>query len=146
MNQTERLRQIPSVDRLLQTPMLQEAILAFGRMPVVATVRETLDTVRAEIRAGASFDLSPAALATRIVERLHERMLPSLRPVLNATGVIIHTNLGRAPLSRAAIDAIRTIGEGYSTLEYDLAAGKRGSRYTHVGDLLAELTGAEARC
>ncbi len=144
MSNTERLRQIPSVDRLLQTPMLQEAVLAFGRTPVVATIRETLDTIRAEILAGAAFDLSPAALAPRIIERLHERLLPSLRPVLNATGVIIHTNLGRAPLSHAALEAIRAIGEGYSTLEYDLAAGKRGSRYTHVGDLLAELTGAEA--
>lgn len=140
----EHLRRIPSVNRLLQTPALQEAMQAFGRAPVVAAVRETLDAVRDEIAAGRMPDLTPEALTTRIIAHLHRRVFPTLRPIINATGVIIHTNLGRAPLSQAALEAIRTVGAGYSNLEYDLESGRRGSRYTHVGELLAELTGAEA--
>ena len=69
---------------------------------------------------------------------------PSLRPVLNATGVIVHTNLGRAPLAAAAIERAARVAGGYSNLEYDLAAGARGSRHAHLGAMLAELTGAEA--
>ncbi|RME12923.1 MAG: L-seryl-tRNA(Sec) selenium transferase, partial [Ardenticatenia bacterium] len=140
----EHLRRIPSVNRLLQTPALQEAMQAFGRAPVVAAVRETLDAVRDEIAAGRIPDLTPEALTPRIIAHLHRRVFPTLRPIINATGVIIHTNLGRAPISQAALEAIRTVGAGYSNLEYDLESGRRGSRYTHVGALLAELTGAEA--
>ncbi len=137
-------RQIPSVERLLQEEPLQEAADAHGRQAVVEAVRETLEATREAIGAGQAPDLSVAGLVKAVLERLERRVTPTLRPIINATGVIIHTNLGRAPLSEAALRAMRAIGGGYSNLEYDLEAGRRGSRYTHVGALLAELTGAEA--
>src|SRR5690606_30582235 len=80
----------------------------------------------------------------RVRARLESKRRPSLRPVINATGVVLHTNLGRAPLPTAALEAIRRIAAGYANLEYDLAAGDRGSRYDHCAALLTELTGAEA--
>lgn len=111
---------------------------------MVESVRETLSRIRAAIGEGHAPDVSPSALAQQVVEALTQRFAPSLHPAINATGVVIHTNLGRAPLSQAAVEAMRALGSGYSNLEYDLEAGRRGSRYVHVGELLAELTGAEA--
>ncbi len=85
----------------------------------------------------------PASGATAIRDALAMRQRRSLRPVINATGVILHTNLGRAPLATAAVEAIRDVADGYSNLEYDLDRGTRGSRYAHCVGLLRELTGAE---
>ena len=137
------LRQLPSVDRLLQATPLAELIETYNRQMVVDAVRDALDEARAAIRSGAhppgEDDLIAAAVAR--VERL---IRPTLRPVINATGVIIHTNLGRAPLSRAAIAAMHAVATGYVNLEYDLEAGQRGSRYVHAEALLTHLTGAEA--
>jgi L-seryl-tRNA(Ser) seleniumtransferase len=131
------LRGLPSVDALLRTDGAGELIRNHGRPATVAALRTVLDEARAEGRPRAAEDLLTRAAA--VLEAA-----PSLRPVLNATGVIVHTNLGRAPLARAAIDRVGAAAAGYSTLEYDLAAGARGSRHDHLSPLLAELTGAEA--
>ncbi|MEA3342215.1 MAG: L-seryl-tRNA(Sec) selenium transferase [Chloroflexota bacterium] len=139
----EKLRQIPSVDRLLNEETVQELIAGCGRRQTVDALREALDTVRDEVRDGASAP-SPAAIAARANVYLQKRLAPTLRPVINATGVIIHTNLGRAPLSTAAREAMEAVGRGYSTLEYDLQAGQRGHRTLHAERWLCELTGAEA--
>ncbi len=116
----ERLRALPSVDRL-----------------ATSVARAELAARRAELLAGAPDDPD-------LVERARERLRPAPRRVLNATGVVIHTNLGRAPLAAAARAAVAAVAEGYSDLELDLAGGARGSRHDHVEPLLRELTGAEA--
>lgn len=137
------LQQLPSVDRLLQDERLRGAYQRFGRNVLVMAVRDVLATHREAILAGGS--PPPAAeLIGEIIRVAQLRMQPTLRPVINATGVIIHTNLGRAPLSEAALAAMREVGEDYSNLEFDLDTGGRGSRYTHVARLLAELTRAES--
>ncbi len=128
------LRQLPSVDTLLaDAPAL---VARHGR-------RRTVDALRAALaEARAAGEARPAdALLARADELLGRP--PSLRPVLNATGVIVHTNLGRAPLAAHALDRARAVAAGYANLEYDLGAGARGSRHDHLGALLAELTGAE---
>ncbi|HHS97618.1 MAG TPA: L-seryl-tRNA(Sec) selenium transferase [Chloroflexi bacterium] len=140
---SDQLRRIPSVDRLLGTPALRERAAFYGRRLVVAAVRETLARVREEARAGAEVPPQEALIA-RIVADLEHRLAPLLRPVINATGVIIHTNLGRAPLSAAARAAVAAAAQGYSNLEYDLPEGRRGHRIDHVERLLCELTGAES--
>ncbi|NLV74064.1 MAG: L-seryl-tRNA(Sec) selenium transferase [Chloroflexi bacterium] len=139
----EALQRLPAVDRTLQTPEAAELTDRYGHAWVVAAIREELDEQRARIRAGEpSIDLSE--LVGRVRQRLAEQGTPSLQGVINASGVIVHTNLGRAPLSTAAATAAAEIAAGYSNLEYDLPAGKRGSRYVHARELLTRLTGAEA--
>ncbi|MDY7080763.1 MAG: L-seryl-tRNA(Sec) selenium transferase [Chloroflexota bacterium] len=140
---TDKLRQLPSVDRLLGEEAIQELIVVYGRRQTVNAVRETLDTVRDEVRSGADVP-DVTTLVTWTDERLQEHLAPTLRPVINASGVIIHTNLGRAPLSSAACAAMEAVSRGYSTLEYDLLAGQRGHRTIHAERLLCELTGAGA--
>jgi L-seryl-tRNA(Ser) seleniumtransferase len=137
------LRKLPSVDRLLGQESVGELIDSFGRTATVDAVRAALDRARDEVRAGA-----PAPTANALVEfaadQLRGRLSASLGRVINATGVIIHTNLGRAPLSDAALQATEAVSRGYSTLEYDLDRGMRGQRSVHNEALLCELTGAEA--
>lgn len=136
-------RSLPSTDRLLARPELGEAIAQFGRQTVRDAARRLLEAVRAEIAAGAS---TPGVvdLSARLLAGLKRDLAPSLRPLINATGVIIHTNLGRVPLSSAAQQAMIEAAAGYSNLEYELETGQRGSRYSHVERLLCELTRAEA--
>jgi L-seryl-tRNA(Ser) seleniumtransferase len=125
------LRDLPSVDELsraIDDPLAVEA------------ARAVLARARDEIRAGGD----PGDLEARLVEELGRARAPRLRRALNATGVIVHTNLGRAPLSEAALERVREVGGGYSNLEYDLVAGSRGSRQDHAADVLRRLTGAEA--
>jgi L-seryl-tRNA(Ser) seleniumtransferase len=130
---SERLRALPSVDRLAA-----QVAAADGATPAEATAaaREALDARRAALLAGAEDDGDLVADACA-------RLRPSLRRVLNGTGVIIHTNLGRAPLADAAVAAVADAARGYVNLELDLASGRRGARDVHVAALLAELTGAE---
>ena len=142
-DKSARLRSLPSVASLLAQPAILDLIDAHSRDPVLAAIRAALDAARKGILAGQELDLSPAALVEQVERRLLASMQPSLVPLINATGVIIHTNLGRAPLSSTA-QAAMTEAAGYSNLEYDLEAGRRGSRWTQAGDLLRELTGAEA--
>lgn len=136
-------RALPSVDDLLQNHTLRGYERKVGRAVVIEAVRAGLEQARAEIRAGRGAPM-PALLLDSITERIEQSVRPTLRRVINATGVILHTNLGRAPLSQDAIAAIQEAAGSYSNLEYDLAAGERGSRYVHAEDLIKRLTGAEA--
>jgi L-seryl-tRNA(Ser) seleniumtransferase len=138
------LRALPAVDKLLADPRAAGLIAAYGRDTVTAAVRAALDAARERARAGEPIDPDPGALIDEVAQHLRRRFTPSLRPVINATGVIIHTNLGRAPLSAAAQAAILAAAAGYSTLEFDLKTGKRGSRLVHAEAVLREITGAEA--
>jgi L-seryl-tRNA(Ser) seleniumtransferase len=137
------LRDLPSVDRLLQAATTAGLQSRFGHPLTLQALHETLDEARGMIRGGGQppDDNTLIAEASR---RLEAWLAPTLRPVINATGVILHTNLGRAPLSRSATQAMLNVADGYSTLEYDLAAGKRGSRETHAEALLRRLLDAEA--
>ncbi len=128
------LRSLPSVDALAARLDAPHAL-------AVAAARSTIERRRDELRAGATGE---ADLEARARAELHRGRQPSLRRVLNATGVLLHTNLGRAPLPAAAREAVARAAEGYSNLELDLASGERGSRHDHVAGLLCELTGAEA--
>jgi len=131
-----RLRDLPSVDELLR----DERLAAEPRALALAAARDALDRAREEIRAGAD----PGDLVERALAELAATRRLSLRRVLNASGVLIHTNLGRAPLATAALERVAEIGGGYSNLEYDLTTGSRGSRQDHLAPLVRRLTGAEA--
>ena len=135
-------RKLPAVDALLRLPAIALLAAEAGTQTVTETLREILAQARADIAAGGSAP-EPDAWPVLAADALAESMLPSLRPVINATGVIVHTNLGRAPLSAAARQAVHEAVAGYSNLEYDLEAGSRGSRYDHSRAALCELTGAE---
>ena len=142
---TNPYRGLPSIDRLLHHPAL-EALRA--RYPAERLTRHArIVLARARTRLSDSADAVPPdldSLAVAVTSHLEEVTTPSLRPLINAAGVILHTNLGRAPLSPAAIAAMARIGRGYSNLEFDLPSGERGSRFDHLESLLQELTGAEA--
>jgi L-seryl-tRNA(Ser) seleniumtransferase len=140
---------IPGVDTVLAQPLVRALLDELPREVVVACIRECVADVRAERQAGQSDSVpSPEDTAVQVAEkvtgRLAEQRRPSLRRVINATGVILHTNLGRAPLGGDALDALRQVGGAYCNLETDLASGERSKREMHVAGLLAELTGAEA--
>ncbi len=137
------LRQIPSVERVVQ----EVERTAGGRYPralVVACAREAVEDARARARRGEPVDVAVPALAERVRALAARRAALTLRRAVNATGVILHTNLGRAPLSDAARAAVLDVLSGYSTLEVDAASGGRGSRHHHIEPLLRDLTGAEA--
>ena len=131
-----KLRDLPSVDELLRDELLA------GQPHGLAAdaARAVLDRAREEIRAGGA----PESLVDAVLAELAGARRPSLRRVLNATGVLVHTNLGRAPLADAALARLQEVGGGYSNLEYDLERGERGSRQDHLASLLGRLTGAEA--
>jgi L-seryl-tRNA(Ser) seleniumtransferase len=140
MPKNDSLRGLPSVDRLLMHPLL--AGRAGGPLRAAAA-RMALNEARAGVRSG---EAAPnlEALVVRAAAALTQMERPSLRPVINATGVILHTNHGRAPLSDAALAAMQLAGLGYSNLEFDLESGGRGSRFSHLDELLQRVTGAEA--
>jgi L-seryl-tRNA(Ser) seleniumtransferase len=139
----EQLRLLPSIDELLHSPAGQHLVERYSRPLTLRAVRASIAQARANIRDGALCPSSEELLAAA-EHMLEQEQLPNLRPIINATGVIINTNLGRAPLSQQALAAVRHIANGYSNLEYNLETGERGSRHTHVATLLRELTGAEA--
>lgn len=138
------LRELPSIDRLLRAPGGDELRAAFGRTLAIEALRATLDATRAAIRDGLAERPPDYDLVAAAHEWATDLLAPTLRPVINATGIIVHTNLGRAPLSEAALAAVAAAAAGYATLEYDLAGGRRGSRAVHAEHLLTRLTGAEA--
>lgn len=138
------LRTLPAVDQLLNTPAGLDLIARYGRSQTVDALRSELEATRIRLRARDSIAAGSDAIFERVTRALENTFRPSLRAVINATGVIIHTNLGRAPLSFAAQDAIREVAAQYNTLEFDLDEGKRGSRLAHAGRLIAEIAGAEA--
>lgn len=139
------LKRIPKVDRVLKWPEITALLKTNSRPEVLAAVRCTLDDIRERVRTG-QIALLPGLdeIASLIGAELSRRSSSSLRPVINGSGVVIHTNLGRSPLADEAEDAIRAVSCGYSNLEYNLDSGERGTRYAHVESLICELTGAEA--
>ena len=137
------LRRLPRVDDLLALPELVDPAAGLDRRSLRRLVRDFLDTLRAEIKAGAPLP-PPAELRARLARALEAGRRPSLVPVVNATGVVLHTGLGRAVLAPAAIQAIARTAAAYNNLELDLASGERGLRHSHVAELLGRLTGAEA--
>jgi L-seryl-tRNA(Ser) seleniumtransferase len=139
------LRELPSVEQLLQTHQAAELIANYGRPATLQAIQSSLAETRKQIkRSGGIAIPGRAKLLATAADFLHAWMTPSLSPVINASGVILHTNLGRAPLSEAAIQSMVTVASGYSNLEFDLETGKRGSRQVHAEKLLQRLTGAEA--
>ncbi|HNN13474.1 MAG TPA: L-seryl-tRNA(Sec) selenium transferase [Anaerolineales bacterium] len=139
------LRNLPSIEGLLQTQTTALMIARFGRPLTLDALRQTLDEIRARFKAGTVTDLpSIDTILAQAESTLAAWTAQTLHPVINATGVILHTNLGRAPLSEATIHAMDVVSRGYSNLEFDLETGKRGSRLIHAEAILQKLTGAEA--
>ena len=141
-------RVIPSIDELRRLPTIRALEAQFGGTATTDALRAAAAAVRDSIAAGDQSVADEASAATRIEAAaavlLHDQFQASLRPVINATGVIVHTNLGRAPLATAAIKAVAAVAGGYSNLEYDVARGARGRRDVHAEALICRLTGAEA--
>ena len=146
--QQELLRQLPQVDRVLQDSVLQDLARLLPQDAVSAAVQQQVKSLREEILANGALaspgSLEVAEVAAAAARQCRTLLRPSLRKVINATGTLLHTNLGRAPLAPAALRAIEDVAAGYSNLEFDLTQGCRGYRYSHVEQLLTRLTGAEA--
>lgn len=141
------LRQLPSVSHLLESQTGRALTIKFGQSLTTEAVRQVVNQLREQIlksENGAQPDVSPEAALEKIAALLHQTTSPTLFPVINATGVIIHTNLGRATLSQAAQQAVQQAAAGYSNLEFDVPTGKRGSRSLHAQSLLQQVTGAKA--
>lgn len=134
----------PSVDRVLQWPGIQALMQSHGRTLTLESVRHVLDLWRQSLGQPSPQALDDQSLVASVAAHLLTVITPSIRPVINLTGTVLHTNLGRAPLPREAIDAMVQVASGASNLEYDLATGKRGERDHHVEAWLCRLTGAEA--
>jgi L-seryl-tRNA(Ser) seleniumtransferase len=137
------LRSLPSVDRLLKSASATSLVKTYGRPLTLQAIRESIEHVRTLIKAG-SKTTSEGEILEKASGFLEEWLTPTLFPVINATGVIIHTNLGRAPLSKAARLAMDQVAQGYNNLEYQIDRGSRGKREMHSEGLLCRLTGAEA--
>jgi L-seryl-tRNA(Ser) seleniumtransferase len=137
------LRSLPSVDQFLRVPALVAQISLYGRPLVLQAVRQTLEETRRRFPDAGRLP-TEAELIEQVTEQLESWTTPSLVEVINATGVILHTNLGRAPLSGSAIQAMQAVARSYSNLEFNLDSGRRGSRLIHAEQLLQRLTGAEA--
>jgi len=153
-DRTALLRQIPSVERLLQSPRIRALLDRAERSVVSRCTAQTLDEVRASIASGKiekrwliddgkALRFKDNVLIARIIQKVNQTIGRSIRRVVNATGVIIHTNLGRSVLPTPAVEAVCAIASGYSNLEFELLEGKRWERTRHIADALAGLTGAE---
>ncbi len=147
IDKKEMLRKIPAVDRLLDSPALIEASSKYPRSLIIRAINQVLDGIRKSIVAGDGSEnpseLNSEHVSSRVRETVERLAGPNLRPLINATGVVVHTNLGRSILAERALRKFRPLSGGYSNLEYDLEKGKRGSRYSHVEGILKELTSAE---
>jgi len=147
VDQTALLRKLPSVDELLLRPRIAALRSMVERNYAVEIVREVLAEIRREIasgKIGEIGDLEADRIEERVVRAVETELAPSLQPVINASGVILHTNLGRAPLTSAVIEEFRRSATQYSNLEYDIVEGARGRRDVHLERLITRLTGAEA--
>ena len=135
-------RNIPSVDQLIKSEALQETLATYGHDWTVNAIREVLDACREDLKKG-----NPLASHDEIIHKietlLDRQASPALKKVINATGVLLHTNLGRAPLSQAAAQAATELSQSFNTLEFDLGSGKRGSRESHCAEFITRLSGAE---
>jgi len=139
---TSSLRSIPSVDKLLQLPQAKAWIEEFSTALITDLIRESVAIERNAVKENRS-DASADSVLARVGNELHMLSECSLRPVINATGVVLHTNLGRAPISSLSLELLGRVSQTYSTLEFDLANGKRGSRESHLNGILQRITGAE---
>jgi len=137
------LRQLPSVDQLISSGAITEYIATYGRPLTLHAIRIILEDVRSNHTPGDDVP-DERELIEQVEDKLASWTAPTIRDVINATGVILHTNLGRAPISNTALQAVNQTASGYSTLEYNLANGRRGSRSIHAEDHLKQLTGAES--
>jgi L-seryl-tRNA(Ser) seleniumtransferase len=132
------MRAIPAVHRILSEPGIEKFEDVLGREEIKRAVEQVLDRVRASGQ-----EQTHGGIVDAVARKLNELALQTLSPVINATGIILHTNLGRAPLAAEALAAVESTARGYSNLEYDLAAGERGSRYSRISGVLNDVTGAE---
>jgi L-seryl-tRNA(Ser) seleniumtransferase len=139
----ELLSRLPSVDEVLKSEEGMQWLRTYPRKYVLAAVREGIDLRRREILEGTATEVTIESMAHDITLKVQRLSSLSLRPVINATGIVIHTNLGRSVLSEQVMENVRKVATGYSNLEYDLGSGKRGKRYAHIKRLLREITGAE---
>jgi len=137
------LRQIPSVEQLLEVHQVDGLVRHFSRQLTIRAIQEVLGEIRQEVTASAKVPIEKEIIS-RVTQKLTLWNTPSLISVINATGVILHTNLGRAPLTKSALEAIQRVAGSYNNLEFDLNAGERGSRMDHIEKLVAQITGAEA--
>ena len=139
----EKLRAIPAIDQLLTQATHSDFLASLPHPFLVSILRQVTTTVRMELQAGQLPDISSTALIGKAIHLAKKATQPSLRRVVNATGVVLHTNLGRAPLSARALALVTEAAAHYSTLEYNLQTGERGTRYDHIVTKLSKLTGAE---
>ncbi|NOX20839.1 MAG: L-seryl-tRNA(Sec) selenium transferase [Nitrospirae bacterium] len=140
---SELLRKLPSVDELLKSPPSSKWLSEYPRHFVLKAIRAVLQQYREMILNGKLQDLEKQHLLTEIEKQIKLISGKSLKPLINATGVVIHTNLGRAPLAEEALQNIIAVSKGYSNLEFNLSTGKRGKRYDHISGILRDITGAE---
>lgn len=151
MKKNEILRRIPKIDEVLKAGGLELLFAGAGRTVVTEAARSVIQDLRNEILKMTpeeleEFDIQRMdieAVANRVIAYMEQEDCNNLYPVINATGTILHTNLGRAPLCKEAVENVAAVSKGYSNLEYDVEAGKRGSRHNIVSKLICELTGAE---
>lgn len=143
MTTNETMRGIPPVHRFLSEPRIAAYEALLGKEHVKACIGEVLDAARSVMVSPSNHVTSFDALSAQVLEKLERSAFDLLVPVINGTGILLHTNLGRAPLAQTALEAVAAAGTGYSNLEYDLTEGRRGSRYARTTSLLQSLTGAE---
>jgi L-seryl-tRNA(Ser) seleniumtransferase len=143
MSSRDSLKSLPSVDEVLRSPEGERWLECYPRRYVLDAVRTVIDRRRKLLAEGKEVGVSVNEMAADVEETLRSLSSLSLRPVINATGIVVHTNLGRSPLSESALANVVKVARGYSNLEYDLAEGRRGKRYSHIKRLLREVTGAE---
>jgi L-seryl-tRNA(Ser) seleniumtransferase len=141
---SDLLRSLPKIDELLKLPSVLEHVGNFGRSAVIDVLRAVIDKYRNSILKGTLEKLSIEEILKEAFYELNRNIEPKLRRVINASGIIIHTNLGRSILAKEAMDNLIQISQNYSNLEYSLEDGERGSRYSHVEELIKKVTGAEA--
>lgn len=148
MNKGELFKKIPKVDELLENSIIIEQMEAYPRVTILEAIRKELDKLREIIKQADSefekIDTYIASLPNKIAYEIVKANESHLKRVINATGTIVHTNLGRSLLAESAVKKVAEVAQGYSNLEYNLEAGKRGSRYSHVEELLGKITGAES--
>jgi L-seryl-tRNA(Ser) seleniumtransferase len=144
MDNKNLLRKLPKMDELLKEELVNEKLKHSLRPLVMEALRESLDKFRSDILNNVINDFTKEEILKHFIGLIEERNLPKLRKVINATGVVIHTNLGRSLLCKEAVENVVIAAENYNNLEYNLSNGSRGSRYSHVEDIIKKITGAEA--
>jgi L-seryl-tRNA(Ser) seleniumtransferase len=144
ININDRLKNLPKIDEILKDPTIGHLLDTTAREVVVSAIRESIEEFRGMLKNAEEIHVDNESVVLAVTERLHASDRKNLRRVINGTGIVLHTNLGRAKLAGAAAENVVQIAKGYSTLEYDIKTGERGSRHDHVSDLIARVTGAQA--